>query len=48
MTADIFNDRIQLLDKLIADADEGTFDIEVLTTLTLQELQELAANLVAE
>jgi hypothetical protein len=45
MTADIFNDRIQLIDKLIADADEGTFDIEMLYTLTLEEIQELYTNI---
>jgi hypothetical protein len=45
MTADILNDRIQLIDKLIADADEGTFDIEMLYTLTLEEIRELYTNI---
>ena len=45
MTADIYNDRIQLIDRMIADADEGTFNIEMLYTLTLEEIQELYTNI---
>jgi hypothetical protein len=48
MTASWFNNRIQIIDNLIANADEGTFNIEVLQTLTLEELQDLYMSVVAE
>jgi hypothetical protein len=48
MTASWFNDRIQIIDNLIANADEGTFNIEVLQTLKLEELQDLYMSVVAE
>lgn len=48
MTTSWFNNRIQLIDDLIANTDEGTFNIEVLNTLSLEELQDLYNDILAE
>ena len=45
MTTSFFNDRISLIDDLILNTDEGTLDVEVLNTLTLEQLQELYTNI---
>ena len=48
MTTSFFNDRISLIDDLIRNADEVTFNIEILCTLTLEQLQDLYSNLLFE
>ena len=48
MTTSFFNDRISLIDDLILNTDEGTLDVEVLNTLTLEQLQDLYSNLLFE
>ena len=48
MTASFFNDRIQLIEDLLRNTDEGTLDISTLNTMSLEELQELYNDLLAE
>jgi len=48
MTTSFFNDRISLIDDLLRNADEGTFNVEMLYTLSLEELQDLYSNIFFE
>jgi hypothetical protein len=47
-TTSWFNNRIQLIETMVANLDEGTFDIDTLNTMSLEELQNLYNDLLVE
>jgi hypothetical protein len=47
-TTSWFNDRIQIIDTMLSNLDEGTLDIATLNTMSLEELQNLYNDLLSE
>jgi hypothetical protein len=47
-TTSWFNDRIQIIDTMLSNLDEGTLDIVTLNTMSLEELQNLYNDLLSE
>jgi hypothetical protein len=47
-TTSWFNNRIQLIETMLSNLDEGTLDIATLNTMSLEELQNLYNDLLVE